>query len=74
MADRFDRPAWDADNEARRIAYAAERIAQHADRELVLLTRATEAESDITARRLELEADAAYRDFIALIEEHGLAR
>jgi hypothetical protein len=74
MADRFDRRAWEADNEARRVAYAAERIAQHADRELVLLTRATEAESDITARRLELEADAAYRDFIALIEEHGLAR
>jgi len=74
MPDRYDRGAEYADREARRIAYAAERIAQHADRELVLLTRATEAENDMNARRLEMEADTAYRDFIALIEEHGLSR
>ena len=37
-------------------------------------TRATEAENDTNARRLEIEADDAYRDFIALIEEHGLSR
>ena len=46
----------------------------HADRELTLLTRATEAASDVSARQLECEADAAYRDFVALIEEHGLGR
>jgi hypothetical protein len=70
MPDRSDR----ADREARRVAYAAERIAAHADRELALLIRATEAENDMSARELELEADTAYRDFIALIEEHGLRR
>jgi hypothetical protein len=70
MADRF-KPGEVA--EQRRIAFAAARIAQHADRELTLLTRATEAESDVSARLLEYEADGAYRDFIALIQEHGLA-
>jgi hypothetical protein len=74
MADRFDREADFMEKEAMRIAFAAARVAQHADRELTLLTRATEAESDDSARQLEYEADAAYRDFIALIEEHGLAR
>jgi hypothetical protein len=71
MADRF-KP--DELAEQKRIAFAAERIAAHADRELSLLSRATQAKSDISARRLEGEADVAYRDFIALIEEHGLAR
>ena len=71
MADRF-KP--DAVAEQKRIAFATARIAQHADRELALLSRATIADSDVTARELEGEADAAYRDFIALIEEHGLAR
>lgn len=71
MPDRFDR---EAEQEARRIAFVAERVAQHADRELTLLTRATEEESDARARELEFEADAAYRDFIALIKEHGLDR
>jgi hypothetical protein len=75
MADRFDRDAQEAaEKEAKRIAFAAARVARHADRELSLLTRATEAASDRHARQLESEADAAYRDFIALIEEHGLAR
>ncbi len=74
MPDRSDNRGEPADREARRIAFAAQRIAQHADRELVLLTRATEAENDTNARRLEIEADDAYRDFIALIEEHGLTR
>ena len=78
MADRFDREAKEAaalaENEAKRIAFAAARVAAHADRELALLARATEAASDLRARQLEGEADAAYRDFIALIEEHGLAR
>jgi hypothetical protein len=73
MADRFDYDADFADKEARRVAFAAARIAEHADRELTLLTRATEAENDLRARQLESAADTAYRDFIALIEEHGLA-
>ena len=73
MADRFDHEADVDKMEARRIAFAAARIAEHADRELSLLTRATEAESDRRARELECAAHAAYQDFIALIEEHGLA-
>jgi hypothetical protein len=71
MADQFDR---EAEQEARRVAFAAERVGQHADRELQLLIRATEADSDARARELECEADTAYRDFIALIKEHGLER
>jgi len=73
MADRFDHDADFAQKEARRIAFAAARIAEHADRELSLLTRATEADNDLRARQLESAADAAYRDFISLIQEHGLA-
>jgi hypothetical protein len=73
MADRFDQDADYAQLEARRIAFAAARIAEHANRELVLLTRATEAESDRVARELESAAHTAYQDFLALIEEHGLA-
>ena len=74
MTDRFDQDARLAENDAKRITFAAARVAQHADRELTLLTRATQTTSDARARQLECEADAAYRDFIALIEEHGLAR
>jgi hypothetical protein len=74
MADRFDQDVDFAKKEARRIAFAAARIAEHADRELSLLARATEAQNDLCARQLESDADTAYRDFIALIEEHGLAR
>jgi hypothetical protein len=73
MADRFDHDADLAQKEARRVAFAAARIAEHADRELALLTRATEVADDLHARQLESAADTAYRDFIALIEEHGLA-
>jgi hypothetical protein len=74
MADRFDGEVDAVQKEAMRIAFAAARVAQHADRELSLLRRATEADSDASARQLECEADAAYQDFVALIEEHGLAR
>jgi hypothetical protein len=74
MPDRFDQDALLAENDAKRITFAAARVAQHADRELALLTRASHATSDARARELECEADGAYRDFIALIEEHGLAR
>ncbi len=71
MADPNDAPA---EIEAKRIAFAAARIAEHAERELELLTKATEAASDARARQFEDEAHTAYRNFIALIEEHGLAR
>ena len=74
MADRFDQEARLAENDAKRITFAAARVAQHADRELALLTQATLTTNDARARELEYEADAAYRDFIALIEEHGLGR
>jgi len=62
----------EAEKEAARVAFAASRIAAHADRELSLLTRAAHAESDLYAQVLECEADTAYRDFVAMIEEHGL--
>jgi hypothetical protein len=62
------------DREAARVAFAATRIAAHADRELALLTRAAHADSDTVAQELEYAADGAYRDFIAMIEEHGLAQ
>lgn len=71
MADEPDR---EAEQEARRVAFAAEQVANHADRELALLIGATEAASEARARELENEAAAAYRDFIALIKEHGLER
>jgi hypothetical protein len=61
-----------ADEEARRVAFAARRVAHHADRELALLTSAADAESDDRAQALEFEADRAYQDFVAMIEEHGL--
>jgi len=63
-----------ADLDARRIAFAAQRVAAHAERELALLDRATRAKDDRRARQLELEADVAYRDVVALTEEHGLLR
>lgn len=73
MADRHERDADLAEKDARRVAFASLRIAAHAERELALLTRATEVDDDLHARQLESAADTAYRDFIALIEEHGLA-
>lgn len=60
--------------DARRIAFVVARVAEHAERELALLERATRADDDLLARRLECEADAAYRDIVALTEEHGLDR
>lgn len=72
MADPFE--PYDPGQEARRIAFAAARVSQHANRELVLLDKATRTRDDDRARQLEWEADRAYRDVVALIEEHGLAR
>jgi hypothetical protein len=78
MADRFDHePAdWlDAKHlEAKRLGYAAARIADHAARELFLLERAAKAADDEAASRLEYEAGTAHRDCVALTEEHGLHR
>jgi hypothetical protein len=73
MSDLFDQaPRSTVEHEAKRITFAAARAAEHAARELSLLVRATQARDDINAHELEFEADAAYRDFIAMREEHGL--
>jgi len=60
------------EHEVKRIAFAAARAAEHAERELSLLVRATQAADDLAARELEYAADTAYRDFVAIREEHGL--
>lgn len=65
MADRID---------MLRIQMAATRIAAHAARELALLEQAVAAHDDDEARELELEADTAHRDFVAMAQEHGLER
>ena len=62
------------DPEAKRIAFAAARAAEHAVRELALLRRATEASEDAVARALEWDADTAYLDFTAIAKEHDLDR
>jgi hypothetical protein len=81
MTDPFDRDPFDSlelrravELETKRLRYAAERIADHAKRELVLLERAAHADDDDAARMLEYEAGTAHRDSIALTEEHGLDR
>ena len=58
--------------ERRRVAFAAARVAAHADRELYFLDLAVRAPDDDSARRLELYADAAYRDAVAMAIEHDL--
>jgi hypothetical protein len=68
------RPDSIATMEARRITFAAARVADHAARELTLLERATEVRDDRAARELESEADAARRYCVAIREEHGLLR
>jgi len=71
MNDRFDPDATDSPD-AKRVGYAAARIADHAARELFLLQRAAKAADRNAARRLEYEAGTAHRDCVALTEEHGL--
>jgi len=71
MDDRFDPDATDTPD-AKRVGYAAARIADHAARELFLLQRAARAADRDAARRLEYEAGTAHRDCVALTEEHGL--
>jgi hypothetical protein len=76
MADRFDRAPDDALDlkhlEAKRVGYAAARIANHAARELFLLERAAREADDDAASQLEYAAGTAHRDCVALTEEHGL--
>ena len=72
-AGRLDRRR-ELDPETRRIAFAAGRIGEHAEQELKLLERAVQEPDDVTARELEIQADMAYRDFVAMIQEHGLER
>lgn len=76
MADPDDprEPEHAADEEVRRITFAASRIADHAARELSLLERARRVEDERRARELEYEAGTAHRDSVALTEEHGLGR
>ena len=78
MADRSERDPRDPLDagylEAKRIGYATARIADHAQRELLLLERAAQIADDDVARELEYEAGTAHRDSVALKEEHGLDR
>jgi hypothetical protein len=60
--------------EARRITYAAARVANHAARELTLLERATRVHDDEAAREFARAADAARSYCVAISEEHGLQR
>ena len=67
MGERVDHQA-----EARRLAYAAQRVAAHAERELRLLQRATLTLDEECSRALQHEAEVAYQDFTAMKEEHDL--
>jgi hypothetical protein len=58
--------------ESRRITFAAARVADHAALELSLLQWASLVRDDRRARELELRAEIAYRDYVAISEEHGL--
>ncbi len=73
MPDRFVPEPADA-AEARRLGYAAARIADHAAREIILLERAAQEADPVAARELEYDAGTAHRDSIALTEEHGMDR
>ena len=66
------RPDPIAAREARRIMFAAARVADHAARELTLLERATAVRDDDAAREFERAADAAHSYCVAISEEHGL--
>jgi hypothetical protein len=62
------------DPERARVDYALARADQHAVRELYFLDLAVLAPDDESARALELYADEAYRDAVAITEEHDLDR
>jgi hypothetical protein len=57
-----------------RIQLVAKRIAMHAARELRLLEQAVAADDDDMSRALEVAADVAHLDLLALTQEHGLDR
>ena len=57
--------------EADRLAFAATRVRQLAESELHLLELAVNATNDNAARQLELQADTAWRDALALSHEHN---
>jgi hypothetical protein len=56
--------------EATRLAFVTARIRALEDLELELLERAVNAPDDEAGCRLEFEADAAWRDVVALSSEH----
>lgn len=56
--------------EAARCTFAADRVRLLEARELQLLELAVGAPDDESARRYELQADAAWRDALALSGEH----
>ena len=72
MSDLQEPGRPDPHLDAERIAFAASRAREHADRELHLLERAARARDDARAQLFECEADEAYRDVVALLKEHGL--
>jgi hypothetical protein len=75
MSDKGKRrPDSIATIEARRITFAAARVANHAARELTLLERATRVHDDEAAREFARAADAARSYCVAISEEHGLQR
>jgi hypothetical protein len=59
--------------ERARLEYARARANEHDERELYFLELAVQAPDDDSARELELHADRAYRDRLAITEEHDLA-
>jgi len=56
--------------EVTRLTFAAARVRKLAEIELELLVLALEAPDDDSARQLELQADTAWRDALALSSEH----
>ena len=61
-----------ADPEDARRAFAAACVAAHEEREWHLLLLATSAPDDESAQHLEVRADDAYRDAMAVAQEHEL--
>ena len=59
-------------SEQARVDFAHARADEHSVRELYLLELAVNASDDDSARELELRADDAYRDALAITKEHDL--
>ena len=60
------------DPDSARIQFAAACFERHTDREYYFLDLAVRAADDDSSLALEVCADEAYRDAIAIAEEHGL--